>query len=123
MSRTGDRNRISCETIAGSSTNFFEAVGSETRIDPAESSMRTFTSIAPAVFTALCSAALAIPAYAADSRSFRAEVLFKLEKPCPATGDGSDANGVAPGGGKDRSPAQRGTGPAIEPGRERPRLG
>ena len=34
----------------------------------------------------LASAAIAWPSYAADSRSFRAEVFFRLENPCPATG-------------------------------------
>ena len=37
-------------------------------------------------FVAFAAAALAWPAAAADSRSFRAEVLFRLENPCPATG-------------------------------------
>jgi hypothetical protein len=36
---------------------------------------------------ALAATALAWPCAAADSRGFRAEVMFRLENPCPTTGE------------------------------------
>ena len=47
--------------------------------------MRVTISNTLGCFAAL--AAIASPCSAADSRSFRAEVLFRLENPCPATGE------------------------------------
>ena len=47
--------------------------------------MRSTISNTLGCFAAL--AAIALPCGAADSRSFRAEVLFRLENPCPATGE------------------------------------
>ena len=44
--------------------------------------MRFVVSITLAFF-----AAFAVPVHAADTRSFRAEVLFRLQNPCPATGE------------------------------------
>lgn len=44
--------------------------------------MRVLTSTTLAFF-----AALAVPGHAADTRSFRAEVLFRLQNPCPVTGE------------------------------------
>ena len=49
--------------------------------------MRTMISHTLAAVAALAAAASALPAIAADSRSFRAEVLFKLGNPCPVTGE------------------------------------
>jgi hypothetical protein len=46
---------------------------------------RTSNTIAALVL--LVAAAVALPCTAADSRSFRAEVLFRLQNPCPATGE------------------------------------
>lgn len=40
-------------------------------------------------FAALAAIAVALPCSAAESRSFRAEVLFRLQSPCPATGETS----------------------------------
>ena len=49
--------------------------------------MRSTISNTSAALAALAALAIALPCVAADSRSFRAEVLFRLEHPCPATGE------------------------------------
>ena len=49
--------------------------------------MRNKTSDTFLALAAASVAALAGQTMAADSRSFRAEVLFRLENPCPATGE------------------------------------
>jgi hypothetical protein len=50
--------------------------------------MRKVTfSNALAAFAAVCAALIALPSSAADSRSFKAEVLFRLQNPCPSTGE------------------------------------
>ena len=49
--------------------------------------MRTTISNTLARFAALAAIAVALPCSAAEPRSFRAEVLFRLQNPCPATGE------------------------------------
>ena len=49
--------------------------------------MRILSPNTLAVFAALAAAAIALPGHSADTRSFRAEVLFRLQNPCPTTGE------------------------------------